>query len=76
MYNKNKEGTMTLIFYLICIICLIAEYKMYSNRLEQERYQRFKLNESLKNALMDITTLEDQLCKFKKEAKKGVSKKK
>ena len=76
MYNKNKEGTMTLIFYLICIICLIAEYKMYSNRLEQERRQRFKLSESLEHALMDIAILEDQLCKFKKDAKKGANKKK
>lgn len=67
---------MTLIFYLICIICLIAEYKMYSNRLEQERRQRFKLSESLEHALMDIAILEDQLCKFKKDAKKGANKKK
>lgn len=61
---------MTIIFYLICIACLIAEYKIYSSRLEQERYQRFKLNEELENALMDITILEDQLYKLKNEAKK------
>lgn len=61
---------MTIIFYLICVACLIAEYKIYSNRLEQERYQRFKLNEELENALMDITILEDQLYKLKNEAKK------
>ena len=67
---------MTLIFYLICIISLKAEYKMYSNRLEQERRQRFKLSESLEHALMDIAILEDQLCKFKKDAKKGANKKK
>jgi hypothetical protein len=61
---------MTIIFYLICVACVIAEYKVYSNRLEQERYQRFKLNENLENALMDITILEDQLYKLKNEAKK------
>ena len=61
---------MTIIFYLICVACVIAEYKIYSNRLEQERYQRFKLNENLENALMDITILEDQLYKLKNEAKK------
>lgn len=66
---------MTLIFYLICIICLIAEYKVYSNRLEQERRQRFKLNEDLEYALMDIAILEDQLHKFKQDAKKGAKKK-
>lgn len=66
---------MTLIFYSICILCLIAEYKMYSNRLEQERRQRFKLNEDLEHALMDITILEDQLHKFKQDAKKGAKKK-
>lgn len=61
---------MTIIFYLICVACVIAEYKIYSNRLEQERYQRFKLSEDLENALMDITILEDQLYKFKSETKK------
>lgn len=61
---------MTLIFYLICITCLVVEYKIYSSRLEQEKRQRFKLNESLENALMDIAILEDQLCELKKGAKK------
>lgn len=61
---------MTIIFYFICVICIIAEYKIYSKRLEQERYRCFKLNEDLENALMDVAILEETIAQIEREGKK------
>ena len=61
---------MTIIFYLICVACIIAQYKIYSNRLEQCKYEKFKTQESLENALMDIAILEETIAQIEREGKK------
>ena len=61
---------MTIVFYLICVVCIIAQYKIYSNRLEQCKYDLFKTQESLENALMDVAILEETIAQIEREGKK------